>query len=128
MSKVILKIGPKTQQVEQSQIITIAYGDAPKTTIKYADDHSVVFFERNPFYVTITEPQEARDICNLLEASQNTSDENERARYIAMASMNAESVIAAYISRNLFEGFSDSLIKALRNSKKVGIGIGQKDR
>lgn len=123
MSKVILKIGPKTEFVPAEDIITISYGSFPKTTIKYAKDRSTIIFERNPFRVIITEEKEVNDICHFLEQSQTVECERESARYKAMASMNIESIIAAYISRTLFEDFSESLVNALRNSKQVGMNI-----
>lgn len=123
MSKVILKIGPKTGFVPAEDIETISYGSFPKTTIKYAKDRSMVIFERNPFHVIITEHKEVSDICHLLEQSKVVDCDKESARFKAMASMNIESVIAAHISRTLFDEFSESVVNALVNSKKVGINI-----
>lgn len=117
MSKVIVKIGPGTEKVEQSDIITVSMGQQPRTTIKYAKDHSVVFFDRNPFYVTLTEPSEVGNVCKLLDLFQQ--DESE-VKYWNMACANIESVLASYVASNLLEDFSETLINALKNSKAVG--------
>ncbi len=137
MSKVILKIGPNTRMVPQENIQVIRYGQAPVTTIKYAKDHSVVFFERNPFYVTITEPSEVGQICSFLDDATRFENEARVAKkegnmerydelmkshrtHIAMASMNIESTVGSYINSNLFETFGTSIVKALRMAKKMG--------
>lgn len=144
MSKVIFKIGPVTNMVDQKNITTMRYGSRPTTTIKFARDHSVVFFERNPYYVTITEPSEVKQICTFLEEALTLQTQSEEAtregnlelaeelttqhrRRIAMASMNIESTIAAYISANLFDGVSTSIIKALRAAKKIGYEASQRN-
>lgn len=132
MSKVIFKIGPETPLVNKEDIIEISYGITPKTKIKFAKNRSVIFFERNPFYITITDSG-VENICELLETAmaheakaeqateQEDSDYHTRQyqKVLAMASINIESMIAGYISRNLFDDFSVSLVKALKNAKKV---------
>lgn len=116
MSKVITKIGPDTPHVAQEDIVSVSFGESPKTTIKYAKNHSVVFLDRNPYYVTITEPSEARNICQFLDEYESTNDE----RFLVMAYNNIQSTFSAYVSRELFNDFSESLVNALKNSKNIG--------
>ena len=75
MSKIILKVGPSTERVEQEQIKSISFGESPRTTIKYASNGSVVFFDRNPYYATITEPHETQGIVALLKKYEESDCE-----------------------------------------------------
>ena len=116
MSKIILKVGPSTQRVEQDQIQSLSFGESPRTTIKFSNDGTVVFFDRNPYYVTITEPSEVGNITSFLAQYKETNDE----KYLAMAMANIESTIAAYVSRHLFTDFAEANINALKNAKAIG--------
>lgn len=116
MSKIILKVGPSTTRVEQDQIQTITFGESPRTTIKYSNDHSVVFFDRNPYYATITEPTEVSAICHLLDMYNESKEE----KYLVMALSNIESTLCAYVSRNFLGEFAEANINALKNAKAIG--------
>lgn len=120
MSKVILKIGPSTTRVEQDEIITITFGDTPKTTIKYAKDHSVVFFDRNPYYATITNANDVKTICTLLDLYSNETDEMKSTQYLGQAMTNIHSVICVYVSNQIFDDFPEAIINALKNAKNIG--------
>lgn len=116
MSKVIAKIGPVTEHVKQEDIVSISFGEYPKTTIKYAKNHSVVFFDRNPYYVTMTDQSTIGNVCKLLDLYMDTED----TKYRNMALENIHGAFAAYVSQELFDDFSESLIYALKNAKNIG--------
>lgn len=116
MSKVICKIGPSTPHVDQENISSVSFGSSPKTTIKYSTDGSVVFYDRNPFYVTLTDPEVVPSTINLINMYNETQDE----KYLAMANVNIQTAIRAYVSHELFEEYSESMIQALKNSKSIG--------
>lgn len=116
MSKVICKIGPSTPHVDQENISSVSFGSSPKTTIKYSTDGSVVFYDRNPFYVTLTDPDVVPSVINLIGYYNETQDE----KYLVMANENIQTAIRAYVSYELFEDFSESMIQALKNSKSIG--------
>lgn len=116
MSKIILKVGPSTARVEQDQIKSLSFGESPRTTIKYALNGSVVFFDRNPYYATITVPHETQCIIELLKQYDDTEDK----KYLSMAMMNIESTLCAYVSRNFLGEYAEANINALKNAKAIG--------
>lgn len=120
MSKIILKVGPSTERVEQEQIKSISFGESPRTTIKYASNGSVVFFDRNPYYATITEPHETQGIVALLKKYEESDNEVDRNKYLSMAMMNIESTLCAYVSRNFLGEYAEANINALKNAKAIG--------
>lgn len=124
MSKVILKIGQSTQKVDPTDIKSVSFGKTPKTTIKYSSDGTVLFFDRNPFYVTITEPDTTSSVGKLIEEYEKTGDE----KYLSMAMSNIHSCIASYVSSELFVDFSESMVNALRNAKHTGRRQGEQNK
>lgn len=120
MSKVIMKIGPSTSRVEPEDIVSISFGHSPKTTIKYAKNHSVVFFDRNPYYATITNADDVKSICTLLEFYLNETDELKKTQYLGQAMTNIHSVICVYVSTEIFDEFPEAIINALKNAKNIG--------
>lgn len=129
MSKVIIKIGPETKKIEQSEFKIIELNKTPKVTFKYANDRSVVFFDRNPFYCIITEYEHVQEIITLLEIlDDETKDEHSKKVARGQVLSYTEFLLSSWISQNMFTSFSESLINALKNSKSVGMRIAKQDK
>lgn len=129
MSKVIIKIGPETEKIEKDEISMLEFKDAsPSMKFKYASDDSVVFFDRNPFYVIITEQRHLDTLLPLIKKineSGEDQDEDSKNENVKRLLIETEMIISQWVSRNLFDNFSQTLINALKNSKAVGVRIGK---
>lgn len=123
MSDVNLKIGEYTHKVVSDSMNTVVVQDHPQITIKYSDDGSLVIYTRNPLHVTITDTDVVPDVCTFLKEYDKSGDE----KLLSMALTNIESSISLYVSQNLFDEVSLSIVDALKNSKSIGRRQGKRD-
>lgn len=105
-SKVIIRIGEKSEHVERENIFE-------RGVYRFSKDLSVVFVQTGIYYLIVTNKELIDDLYDATAESEHTLDYNEADNII-------EGVIKNYIMKN-FEDFNKRVEKAVKTAHGIGV-------